>query len=196
MWPRQILELILQLESLSGVGSKTAQRYALEMISFSEEKREKLIKALTMIKEIRKCERCNYLSEEIVCKICLDEKRDDNLICVVSSIQDLIKIEDSSVYQGKYFILNGLISINKGIFPEQLNITQLLSNLKDGQEVILALSSSLDGVTTARYIEKLLANKNNKISMIASGVPVGSSLEYVDEITLSRALNDRRILKK
>lgn len=195
MLPHSFQELIFKLSKLSGVGEKTAQRYAFEILEWKEKELQEFSEIILNLKRnIQKCKQCNNLCESEVCDICSDASRDEKTICVVSSVKDLIAIEKTNQYFGKYYVLNGLISIHNGIYPEDLEIDLFVENCinQNVEEVILALNLNIDGETTALYISKKLEFKNIITSRIASGLPIGGNIEYADELTLYKALEGRK----
>ena len=152
-------------------------------------------KALIEVKEkIHKCKICGNLTEKDVCDICKDITREDDYICVVEDVKDLIAIEKSGAFHGKYHVLGGLISPSDDIGPDELNIDKLIKRIEDEGvvEIMLAISSTIEGETTTLFLSSLLADKKVRISKIAQGIPVGSNLEYFDQLTLERAIEDRR----
>jgi len=192
-YPRALQNLINELALLPSVGPKTAERYAFYLLKQNEEKLANLSLAVKNLKnDISICSECLALSEKNPCAICADDKRNNELICVVENIQDLIAIEDIGQYQGKYFILGGLITMIDKIGPEQLNLKQLINQVKKNnvKEIILALNFTLEGETTAIYLHKMFKDKL-KITRLARGLPAGSDLEYADQATLKNALKFR-----
>lgn len=189
----QINRLIEELESLPGIGSKSAQRLAFHIIGLPKEKVEKL--ANTMIEartNVKYCSCCYTLTDSDVCPVCSDPKRDQSVIMVVETPRDLAAYEKTGRYEGVYHVLHGAISPMMGIGPNEIKLKELIKRLeKDVNEVIIATNSSLEGETTAMYISKLIKPTGIKVSRIASGVPVGGDLEYIDEVTLFRALEGR-----
>lgn len=189
----QINKLIEELESLPGIGSKSAQRLAFHLIGMPEEKVEKI--ATTMIqarKNVRYCNVCCTLTDKETCPICSDPNRKKSLIMVVESSRDLAAYEKTGRFEGVYHVLHGAISPMLGIGPNDIKLKELISRLAgDVEEVIIATNSSLEGETTAMYISKLVKPSGIKVTRIASGVPVGGDLEYIDEVTLLRALEGR-----
>lgn len=189
----QINKLIEELESLPGIGSKSAQRLAFHLIGMPEEKVERI--ANTMIsarKNVCYCSNCCTLTDKEICPICSDPKRDKSVIMVVETPRDLAAYEKTSRYEGVYHVLHGAISPMLGIGPNDIRLKELIKRLEgDVKEVIIATNSSLEGETTAMYISKLIKPTGIKVSRIASGVPVGGDLEYIDEVTLLRALEGR-----
>ena len=197
MYPNKFKKLIEIYETLPGVGAKTAQRYAFSLLDLSNEEIDKYVDALNGIKEIKKCKQCGFLSDEELCGICSDKTRDTSTIMLVAYPQDLVAIEKTGSYKGLYHVLNGLISSSKGIYPEDINIEQLLKRIDDSvKEVIIATSPTMDGEMTALYLNKILENKNILVTRIAHGLPMGSSLDYADDLTLIKALDNRRKIEK
>lgn len=189
-------KLIEELSRLPGIGPKTAQRLAFHIISLPENAANNLANSIIEAKRNTKyCNVCYTITDSLECPICKSEKRDKSIIMVVEESRDMAAYEKTKQYKGRYHILHGAISPMLGIGPKDLKIRELLLRLeKEGiQEVILATNSSVEGEATAVYLSKLIKPLGVKISRIANGVPVGSDLEYVDEITLSRALEGRMI---
>ncbi len=188
-----IKELISQLASLPGIGNKTAQRLAFHIIGLSSERAGALADAIVSAKEkVHECEVCHTLTDSEICPICRDDKRDHKTIMVVENSRDLAAYEKTGRYTGVYHVLQGAISPLLGIGPEDIRLKELIRRLEgDVKEVIIATNSSLEGETTAMYIAKLIKPTGIRVSRIASGVPVGGDLEYIDEVTLLRALDGR-----
>ncbi len=189
----QISALVTQLSGLPGIGSKTALRLAFHIINMPKERVEALTKAITEARDhVRYCSKCFTLTDQEVCPICADEKRDHKTIMVVETSRDLAAYEKTGKYEGVYHVLHGAISPLLGIGPQDIKLKELMQRLQgDVNEVIIATNSSLEGETTAMYISKLIKPTGIKVSRIASGVPVGGDLEYIDEVTLLRALDGR-----
>ena len=188
--------MIEQLQRLPGVGPKTAQRLALHILKRPEKDVQALAKAILDAKtQVGVCQVCFHLSAQPVCEICRNQNRDQETICVVSDSRDVIALEKTREYRGKYHVLGGVISPMDGIGPEQLNIQPLVQRVSQNQikEVILAISPSVEGETTTLYIGQLL-QPFTKVTRIAFGLPMGGDLEYADEVTLARALEGRREL--
>lgn len=190
----QINKLIEELESLPGIGSKSAQRLAFHIIGMPQEKVERI--ASTMVdarKNVCYCKKCCTLTDKEICPICSNANRDKRTIMVVESPRDLAAYEKTGRYEGVYHVLHGAISPMLGIGPSDIRLKELIARLTqdDVQEVIIATNSSLEGETTAMYISKLVKPSGIRVSRIASGVPVGGDLEYIDEVTLLRALEGR-----
>lgn len=194
-YPKSIENLIENLRKLPSVGRKSAQRMALHILNMQDESIDEMIEAFKDVKEkIHKCEICGNFTENTICDICRDHKRDSSTICVVEDVTNLLTIEKSNTFTGKYHVLNGLLNPNSMVDPDSIGIDSLLNriNNEDIKEIIFAISPTLEGETTMLFIKELLKNSNIKITRIASGIPVGGNLEYFDEITLSRAIKDRR----
>lgn len=196
VYARPLARLIEQLQRLPGVGPKSAQRLALHILKRPEAEVEALAQALIDAKkQVGLCQVCFHLSADPVCEICRHPQRDNTTICVVADSRDLIALEKTREYKGKYHVLGGVISPMDGIGPEQLTIQALVRRVSEQkpQEVILAISPSIEGETTTLYIAQLL-KPFTKVTRIAFGLPVGGDLEYADELTLARALEGRREL--
>ena len=196
MYPKDFEKLIESFEKLPGVGNKTAQRYAFKLLEAEKENIDEYINVLKNISNIKKCKTCGFLSEDIECPICKDRTRDETTIMIVEGPQDLVAIENTGMYKGKYHVLGGLISSSKGIFPEDLKLEKLTDRIDlNIKEIILALSPTMDGEMTSLYIDKLLKEKDVKVTRLANGLPMGSSLDYADELTLTKALTNRTSVK-
>lgn len=196
-YPESIEELIENLRKLPSIGRKSAQRMALHIVGMEDESLDALIQSLEDVKnKIHKCEICSNLTEDRICNICSNPNRDDDVICVVEDVTNLLTIENTNSFKGKYHVLNGLLNPNSFINPESIGVDKLLERINKGnvKEIIFAISPTVEGETTMLFIKELLANKKIEITRIASGIPVGGNLEYFDEITLSKALQDRRKL--
>jgi recombination protein RecR len=186
-------KLIEQLSRLPGVGAKSAQRLAFHIINMPKEEVEGLASAMTDAKaHIKYCKECFTLTDDEICPICANEKRDHSTIMVVEQTRDMAAYEKTGKYEGVYHVLHGAISPMLGIGPSDIKLKELMKRLEgDVQEVIIATNSSLEGETTAMYISRLIKPIGIKVTRIASGVPVGGDLEYIDEVTLLRALDGR-----
>ncbi len=194
MYPKKFEQLIEALRLLPGVGLKSAERYAFEMLNFSEEQLDEFITSLIGLKEgIHNCIVCGNLAQDEQCEICKDRNRNKQIICVVQSPKDVVAMEKTQEYLGVYHVLNGVISTSKGILPEDINLMSLFDRIKDEtQEVIIATNPTVEGETTALYIAKLLNNKGVNATRIAHGLPMGGHLDYVDELTLIKAMEGRK----
>lgn len=188
-----ISKLIEELSKLPGIGAKTAGRLAFHIVNMPREQVDALAGALTEAKsKVRYCKECFTLTDDELCPICASEKRNHKVIMVVENTRDLAAYEKTGKYDGVYHVLHGAISPMLGIGPNEIKLKELIERLKgDVEEVIIATNSSLEGETTAMYISKLIKPTGIKVSRIASGVPVGGDLEYIDEVTLLRALEGR-----
>lgn len=195
MYPEAFEKLIEKLEKLPGVGNKTALRYAFKMLEFSKEELEETGKIIQDLSKVKKCENCGFLTDEDFCKFCKDEGRDNKTLMIVENSQDVVAIEKTNSYHGLYHVLGSLISSTKGIYPDDINFQKLLDRLNNVEEVIIALTSSMDGEMTSLYISKLLEEKGIKVTRLASGLPMGGSLDYADELTIISALNNRKEIK-
>ena len=191
-----INKLIEQLSRLPGVGAKSAQRLAFHIINMPKEEVEGIANAMISAKEhIHYCKECYTLTDEELCPICKDPNRNHKQIMVVEQTRDMAAYEKTGKYEGVYHVLHGAISPMLGIGPADIRLKELMQRLQgDVNEVIIATNSSLEGETTAMYISKLIKPTGIKVSRIASGVPVGGDLEYIDEVTLLRALEGRTAL--
>lgn len=188
-------KLIEQFCRLSGVGQKTAVRYAFSVLDMSEEEASAFADAILAAKhDIVKCEICGNLSDKPICGICSDERRDQSVICVVEDAKTIMALEKVKEYNGTYHVLGGAISPMDGVGPDQLRIRELLDRIRIGsvKEVILATNPNIEGETTAMYLSKLISPLGVRVTRLAYGVPVGADLEYADEVTLFRALDGRR----
>ena len=188
-----INKLIGELSVLPGIGSKSAQRLAFHIINMPADQVEKLAKAMTDAKEnIKYCKECFTLTDSEVCPVCSNPARNHKQIMVVENTRDMTAYEKTHKYEGVYHVLHGAINPSLGVGPSDIKLPDLIKRLqKDVDEVIIATNSSIEGETTAMYISKLIKPTGIKVTRIASGVPVGGELEYIDEVTLSRALEAR-----
>lgn len=192
-----VQDLIDELGRLPGVGPKSAQRIAFHLLKLSKDDAMRLSRAIGEAKDrVAWCDRCFNLSEGPLCGICADDRRDGTMVCVVEEPKDLVAVEKTGEYRGRYHVLQGAISPIEGIGPDQLRVKELLTRLDpEGiTEVILCTNPNIEGEATAMYLARLLAPLGLKVTRIASGLPVGGDLEYADELTLGRALEGRREL--
>ena len=195
MYEGAIQDLIDALGRLPGIGPKSAQRIAFHILQADAEIATALVDSIRTVKErVKFCVECGNVSEEDQCRICRDPRRDKTLICVVEESKDVIAIERTREFRGKYHVLGGAISPIDGIGPEQLRIRELMARLADPGivEVILATDPNLEGEATATYLSRMIKPLKIKVSRLASGLPVGGDLEYADEVTLGRAFEGRR----
>jgi len=195
--PRTLENLIQQLHHLPGIGKKTAQRLAVFLLKDTDEFAYQLSHAILKVKkEIKHCRVCFNITESEICDICSHSRRDRSTICVVEDIVDIFAIEKSHEYNGVYHVLGGVISPLNGVLPDDLRISELLERSKEPevQEILLALNPSTEGEATMIYISKLIKSSGKKITRIASGIPLGSHLEFIDDATIGRAIIGRREL--
>jgi recombination protein RecR len=195
MYEGIIQDLIDELGRLPGVGPKSAQRIAFHIITSDRVDVTRLAEVLKTVKErVKFCTTCGNISEEELCKICRDPRRDNTSICVVEESKDVLAIEKTREFKGKYHVLGGAISPIDGVGPENLRIKELMTRLAETQisEIIIATDPNLEGEATATYLTRLIKPLGIKVSRLASGLPVGGDLEYADEITLGRAFEGRR----
>ena len=188
-----ISRLIAELAVLPGIGTKSAQRLAFHIINMPKEQVEKLASAMTEARDnIKYCNECFALTDSDICPVCSDQSRNHKQIMVVENTRDMTAYEKTHKYEGVYHVLHGAINPSLGIGPADIRLAELIKRLqKDVDEVIIATNSSIEGETSAMYISKLIKPTGIKVTRIASGVPVGGELEYIDEVTLSRALDAR-----
>lgn len=195
LYPESLEILIAEFSKLPTIGKKSAERLAMSIIKKDEEEVARFSRALTDVKKkVHSCKTCGNLTENELCDICLNPKRDRSIVTVVEDASNLIAIEKSGEYRGLYHVIGGLISPMRDISAENINIDSLLNRVEAGEieEIILAISPTVDGETTSLFLNELLKNKNIRVSRIASGIPMGGNLEYFDSETLTRALEDRR----
>lgn len=188
-----INKLIEELAALPGIGSKSAQRLAFHLINMPQDRVERLAKTIVEAKaNVRYCRECFTLTDKDVCPVCANQNRNHKMIMVVENARDLAAYEKTGRYEGVYHVLHGAISPMLGIGPGDIKLKELMERLRgDVEEVIIATNSSLEGETTAMYISKMIKPTGIRVTRIASGVPVGGDLEYIDEVTLLRALEGR-----
>lgn len=195
MYPDSIRNLIESFKYLPGIGEKTAERLAFAVLDLEEEQTELFAESLVDIKKkIHYCSKCNSLTENELCFVCSDLTRDKKILCVVEDIKNVFLFEKLGMFHGYYHVLKGLISPLDGINPEDIGIDKLLDRITNEgfEEIIFAFKPSIEGETTALYIKKILSGMNVIITRLASGVPIGADMEYVDSLTLERALKDRK----
>jgi recombination protein RecR len=192
-----LARLILEIKRLPGIGQKSAQRIAFHILRSKREDVDRLVQALIDVKEkLGICSVCNNISDAEVCSYCRDSSRDQSIICVLEEPHNILPIETTRQFHGLYHVLHGAISPLRGIGPEQLRIKSLLHRIENGavQEVILATNPTVEGEATASYLSRLLKPLGLKVTRIAMGIPVGSDLEYADEVTMLKSLENRREL--
>jgi recombination protein RecR len=192
-----IQDLIEELGRLPGVGPKSAQRLAFHLLTVERADADRLARSIIAVKEkVRFCERCFNVSELDECRICRDARRDLTLLCVVEEPRDLMAVEKTGEFRGRYHVLGGAISPIDGVGPDQLRVRELVARLgvEDIAEVVIATNPNIEGEATASYLARMLKSMEIRVSRIASGLPVGGDLEYADEVTLGRAFAGRREL--
>lgn len=195
MYPSSLNNVINSFKKLPGVGEKSAERNALALIELSDEDIDNFVEAIKDCKnKLHRCKICGHLTDSEICYICENEHRRNNLICVVEDYKSVFMFEKSGTFNGKYHVLNGLISPMDGIYPEDINLSSLVSRLDgvENAEVIVALKSSIEGKTTTLYIKKILEDKNIKVTRLSYGIPMGVEIDYLDSLTLDQALLDRK----
>ncbi|ARQ69904.1 recombination mediator RecR [Streptomyces marincola] len=197
MYEGVVQDLIDELGRLPGVGPKSAQRIAFHILQAESTDVRRLARALTEVKEkVRFCAECGNVAQEERCRVCLDPRRDLSVICVVEEPKDVVAIERTREFRGRYHVLGGAISPIDGVGPGDLRIRELLARLSDGAvtELILATDPNLEGEATATYLARMVGSLGLRVTRLASGLPVGGDLEYADEVTLGRAFEGRRLL--
>jgi len=193
-YPATIVNLIKNISKLPGIGEKTAERLTMHILRAPLKEAEQLSKSILEAKEkVRLCKLCYGLSDDEVCKICTDPARDASLLCVVEQPADMVAMEKSGAFIGRYHILSGVLSPMNGVGPEDIRMPELIAKIKRGQikEVVLATSTSVEGEATASFIAERLETDTLKVTRIASGVPMGGDLKYVDQVTLKKAMEAR-----
>ncbi|GAA1098531.1 recombination mediator RecR [Nocardiopsis composta] len=198
MYEGAVQNLIDELGRLPGVGPKSAQRIAFHLLAAEAADVKRLVSALVEVKErVRFCSVCGNVAEESECRICRDPRRDEAVVCVVEEAKDVVAIERTREFRGRYHVLGGAISPIEGVGPDDLRIKELMARLADGRvtELILATDPNLEGEATATYLARLVKPMGLKVTRLASGLPVGGDLEYADEVTLGRAFEGRRSLE-
>jgi recombination protein RecR len=197
MTPDPLNQLVAQLAKLPGIGEKTAQRLAFHILRAPQDFARDLARAIEeLVKRVRLCTRCFALTESELCSFCQDPRRDERTLCVVEGVADLMAVERTREFKGRYHVLHGVLSPLEGIGPDQLKIKELIARLHDGrvEEVIMATNPDVEGEATALYLTRLLKPMGIKVSRIAQGLPMGGDLEFADQATLARALSARREL--
>lgn len=195
MYPDSLKNLIESFKFLPGIGSKTAERLAFSILDLDEEQAEFFSNSIDDVKsKIHRCSICNNLTDEDICSICSNYDRDEHMLCVVEDSKNVFLFEKIGIFKGKYHVLDGLISPLDGINPENIGIDKLLNRIENGniEELIFAFKPSIEGETTSLYIKRILDGMNIKVSRLASGIPIGADIEFIDSLTLERALNDRK----
>ena len=194
MTPDPIQRLVAELAKLPGIGEKTAQRLAFHILKAPKEYARALSQAIAeVVEKVRLCSVCCALTEDDPCPLCRDDKRDPRQLCVVENVSDLLAVERTREFRGRYHVLHGVLSPLEGVGPDQLRIKELLPRLSAGvEEVIVATNPDVEGEVTALYLTKLIKPLGIRVTRIAQGVPMGGDLEYADQVTLARALSGRR----
>ncbi len=195
MYPESLKNLIESFKLLPGVGEKTAERLAFYVINLEEEKTDFFAESIKLAKEkIKKCSICNGITDKDVCDICSNELRNRNVLCVVEDPKSIFLFEKIGAFNGDYHVIDGLISPLDGVDPDDIGLEKLVNRIQNGKynEIIIAVKPSVEGETTALYIKKVIEGMNIKVTRIASGIPIGTDIEYIDSMTLERALNDRK----
>ena len=197
MYPKILEELISCFKKYPTIGEKSAERLALATLDLSEEEINNFSNTLIKAKKVLKpCKICCKLTDKDICDICNDENRNKNIICVVEDYKSLISFEKAGNYKGVYHVLNGLISPIDNVSPQDINISSLVKRIEklDKPEIIIALRSSIEGQTTTLYIKQIFENKSVTISRLSYGIPMGAEIDYLDVLTLDKALSDRKII--
>ncbi len=195
MYPDSLRNLIESFKLLPGIGEKSAERMAFFILDLDEEKTDFFTDSIKEVKtKIKKCPICSNITENEICSICADKNRNKDLLCVLEDKKNIFLFEKLGSYNGYYHVIDNLISPLDGINPEDIGLEKLLKRIKEGsfKEVIIAVKPSIEGETTSLYIKKILEGLNIKVTRIASGIPIGADMEYIDSITLERALTDRK----
>ena len=198
MYPDSIKSLIESFKCLPGIGEKTAERLAFSVLDLEEEQIEYFSNSLIAVSNnVHKCKKCNTLTDKEYCFVCSDSSRESDVLCVVEDSKTVFLLEKLGMFHGKYHVLDGLISPLGGINPEDIGINLLLDRIQEEHfsEIIFAFKPSIEGETTSLYIKKILEGIDIKVTRLASGVPIGADMEYVDSLTLERALKDRKIIE-
>ena len=199
IYPDELNLAIENFKKIPGIGEKSAERQVLAILKLAEEDVTNFANSLIKAKkDLHECEVCGHLTSNKLCDICSDESRDHSLICILEDFKSVFAFEKSGNYNGTYHVLNGLISPIDDIGPEDINIASLLKRVEnmDDCEIIIALKSSVEGEATTMFITKLLENKKIKISRLPYGIPMGAEIDYLDPISLDKALNDRKIINE
>lgn len=198
MLPESLKNLIESFKYLPSVGEKTAERYAFSVFDFDDEQIDLFVESLNNLKKkVHSCSCCNILTEDDLCFICSDDTRLSNILCVVEDVKSVFLFEKLGMFKGKYHVLNGLISPLDGINPEDIGLDKLIERVKNEKftEIIFAFKPSIEGETTSLYIKKILGDLDITFTKLANGVPIGADMEYIDSLTLERALNDRKVVE-
>ena len=195
MYPESLKNLIESFKLLPGIGEKTAERLAFYLINEDVEKTDFFANSIKEAKEkLKRCSICNSITDKDICDICNNQLRSKNTLCIVEDPKSIFLFEKIGTYNGEYHVINGLISPLDGIDPDDIGLEKLIKRINNNhfQEIIIAVKTSIEGETTALYIKKIIEGMNIKVTRIASGIPIGTDIEYIDTMTLERALNDRK----
>lgn len=194
IYPKTLEKLINYYRKLPGIGEKNAERLSLATLNFKQDEIDNFKLALGNLQNIKKCSICGHLTEDDICNICSDDARDKNLICVIEDYKSVFSFEKVGNYHGVYHVLNGLISPADNIGPDNINLASLVKRVREAEkpELILALKSTVEGETTTLYIKKIFEKDNVLISRLSYGIPMGAEIDYLDIITLDKALEDRK----
>ena len=195
MYPKSIKNLIDSFKYFPGIGEKTAERLAFSVLNMDDDQIDMISKSISSIKkDLKRCTVCNNFSEEDICSICSDSLRDKNTLCVVEDPKTIFLIEKMGIYHGYYHVLNGLISSFDGISPEKLNLHKLIERIDENKfkEIIIAVKPCIEGEMTSLYINNILSGRNLNVTRLASGIPMGADMDYVDALTLERAFDNRK----
>lgn len=197
MYPDSLKKVVDSFKLFPGIGERTAERLAFSVLNMENENVENIAKNLINLqKNIKQCKNCNVLTDEDTCNICSNTLRDSTTLCIVDDSKSVFLFEKMGIYNGLYHVLDGLISPIDGVTPDDIGLDKLINRIKEGnfKEIVLAVKPSVEGETTSLYIKRILEDMNIKISKIASGIPMGADIEYLDVLTLERALKDRTTL--
>lgn len=197
MYPKSIKNLIESFKYFPGIGEKTAERLAFAVLSMEKEQVKTLSSCLENVQNnIHRCKKCNNLCEGDICEICQDNNRNKELLCVVEDPKTVYSIEKLGTFHGYYHVLNGLISSFNGVNPDEIRLDKLIDRINENsfKEVIIAVKQCIEGEMTALYIKNILSDMNIKITRIASGIPMGADMEYIDSLTLEKAFDNRKII--
>lgn len=197
MYPDSLKKVVDSFKLFPGIGERTAERLAFSVLNMENENVENIAKNLINLqKNIKQCKTCNVLTDEDTCNICSNTLRDSTTLCIVDDSKSVFLFEKMGIYNGLYHVLDGLISPIDGVTPDDIGLDKLINRIKKGnfKEIVLAVKPSVEGETTSLYIKRILEDMNIKISKIASGIPMGADIEYLDVLTLERALKDRTTL--
>ena len=194
MYPDSFKNLVNCLSELPGIGEKSAERLAFSIINYDDERLDNFSSCISSIKNLKKCSICHNISDYDVCNICSNTDRNKESIVVVEKPKDVILFEKLGVFKGDYHVLDGLISPLEGVNPEDINLSSLIDRIKNNgiREIILALKPSIEGETTMQYIKRILDKYDVRVTKIATGIPIGTDIEYIDNLTLELALEERK----